>query len=151
LILEESKSVRQAAIENLILAEAQLIAGQAAEARVLARRVSENAHKNGDRELEMRAEITSARIDAYTGNSLTLNDTVMRLNKISSLASALSLMPVALDARLAAGEIELKRGNQGEGRAWLAQLQKDSEKAGFTLISRRAAAHLATKHPHPVS
>jgi len=146
-ILEESKSVRPAGIANLILAEARLMTGQTGEARVLAARVSENAHKSGDRELEMRAEITSARIDAYAGNTGIAKEAVSRLNKIAAIASASSLMQVVLDARLAAGEIELRRGNQSEGRAWLAQLQKDSEKAGFMLTAQRAAADLAGKHP----
>ncbi|HWZ99093.1 MAG TPA: tetratricopeptide repeat protein [Candidatus Dormibacteraeota bacterium] len=150
-VLEESKSVRQATAANLVLARALLDAGQSAEAQVVAQRVSENANKSGDRELQMLSEITAARIQASTGKASDVSDALRKLNKVSSQASTFSLVPVALNARLAAGEIQANRGNRAEGRAWLEQLQKDSEKGGFQLIARRAASAMASSQPKPRS
>lgn len=150
-VLEESKSVRPAAAANLILAEALLDEGQSAQAQVVAERVSKNANQSGDRELQMLSEITSARIQASTGKASDISEALRRLNRVSSQASASSLIPVALDARLAAGEIQATRGNRNEGRVWLEQLKRDSEKAGFQLIARRAASAMSSAKARPHS
>jgi DNA-binding winged helix-turn-helix (wHTH) protein/tetratricopeptide (TPR) repeat protein/TolB-like protein len=150
-VLEESKSVRPAGAANLILAEALLDEGQSAQASVVTTKVSKSANQSGDRELQMLSEITSSRVQASTGRASDISEALHRLNKVSSQASAASLIPVALDARLAAGEIQAFRGNRNEGKVWLEQLKKDSEKAGFQLIARRAALAMTSTQPRPRS
>jgi hypothetical protein len=45
---------------------------------------------------------------------------------------------------LAAGDLEINKGDREVGRAHLEGLQNDCDKAGFVLIARRASAALRT-------
>jgi len=141
-VLEERNARRPAAAANLILSQSLLAGGQATEARKVAERVLDNANRSGDREFEMQSEIAAARVEASSGNASDISDSLRRLNKVASQAAGVSLVNVSLEARLAAGEIEITRGNRNDGRARLELLQKDSDKGGFVYISRRAAAAL---------
>jgi hypothetical protein len=46
------------------------------------------------------------------------------------------------EARLALGKAEMVHGNKGDGRAPLAEVEKDAAASGFALIRRKAATAL---------
>jgi hypothetical protein len=61
-------------------------------------------------------------------------------------ATAGSVEAIALEARLALGQIELNSHNQSSGRAHLATLRKEADRRGFQLVARKAAASLHVAH-----
>ncbi len=58
----------------------------------------------------------------------------------SAEASRNGLRNYQLESRLAKGEVDMKSGHAGSGRAYLAVLEKEAQASGYTLIARKAAA-----------
>jgi eukaryotic-like serine/threonine-protein kinase len=143
-VLEEKKARRAAAIAKLILAQALLTEGHLEEARTVAAQLVTSSSRSSDQELQLRSEIVSAQIDGIGGSLSDANNSVRRLNKVMSAATAASFVEVALEARLAAGELEVGKGDRDAGRSHLKRLETDCTKAGFALIARRASAALRT-------
>jgi eukaryotic-like serine/threonine-protein kinase len=144
-VLEEKKAGRSAAIAKLILAQALFEDGKLGEAGKLVGQVTASANRSQDQELALRSEILSARIDGSNGGDAA--NAVKRLGRTIALASASSFVDVALEARLAAGELELRSGNRDMGLGRLAALESDSARAGFAAIGRRAAAIRTASRP----
>jgi len=143
-VLEEKKAGRFAAIARLILAQALLKEGKLREARKVAEQVAISASRSRDQELQLRSETVEAEIDGMSGGPVETNNSIGRLNRVVSSATAASFVDVALEARLAAGDLEINKGDREVGRAHLEGLQNDCDKAGFVLIARRASAALRT-------
>jgi eukaryotic-like serine/threonine-protein kinase len=143
-VLEEKKARRAAAIAKLILAQALLTEGHLQEARTVAAQLVTSSSRSSDQELQLRSEIVSAQIDGISGSLTDVNNSVRRLNKVMWAATAASFVEVALEARLAAGELEVGKGDRDAGRSHLKGLETDSSKAGFALVARRASAALRT-------
>jgi eukaryotic-like serine/threonine-protein kinase len=143
-VLEEKKAGRAAAIAKLILAQALLREGNLQEARKVAAQLVASSNRSRDQELQLRSEIVAAQIDGIGGSLSDANNSVRRLNKAMSAAISASFVDIALEARLAAGELEVGRGDRDAGRSHLQGLESDSNKAGFVLIARRASAALRT-------
>jgi hypothetical protein len=141
-VFEEGKAKRYAAEANLILSRALLAQGQLVEARQRIERVAAMAKESHNSWLEWAALITAARIQAASGSPANIGESVSRLEKIVAEAAAAGFPDVALEARLALGEIELKGGKAHAGRPRLESLEKDSANAGARLISLKASAAL---------
>jgi len=141
-ILEEKKAGRSAAIAKLVLAQALLAQGKIAEARPIAEQVMNVASRSRDQELQLRSETVAARIDGVSGNSPDMSNLIRRLNRIISTAAESSFVEVGFEARLAAGELEI-RGDRETGRSRLERLENDSSQSGYLLIARRASAALS--------
>jgi tetratricopeptide (TPR) repeat protein len=141
-VFEEGKAKRYAAEANLILSRALLAQGQLVEARQRIERVAAMAKESHNSWLEWAALITAARIQAASGSPANIGESVSRLEKIVAEAAAAGFPEVALEARLALGEIELKGGKAHAGRPRLESLEKDSANAGARLISLKANAAL---------
>jgi eukaryotic-like serine/threonine-protein kinase len=141
-VLEEKKAGRSAAIAKLVLAQALLAEGRIAEARTVAEQVMSAASRSRDQELQLRSEIIAAQVEGMSGNPSESSNSLRRLSRVISAATALSFVDVAFEARLVAGKIELSRGDREAGRARLEGLEKESGKAGFVSIARRATAAL---------
>jgi hypothetical protein len=88
-------------------------------------------------------------------NPADLNQAVGGLDAVLTEATAGSFEAIALEARLALGQIELNARNQSSGRAHLAALEKEADRRGFQLVARKAAAALHVAHDqasgHPPS
>ena len=138
-VLEEKKAGRSAAIAKLVLAEALLAEGKAGEARTVVEQVTSAATRSRDQELQLRSETIAAQIDGLSGSSYDASNSLRRLGKVISAASVSSLVGVAFEARLVAGKIEVTRGDRDAGRARLEGLERDSTKAGYALVARRAS------------
>jgi tetratricopeptide (TPR) repeat protein len=133
---------------HLLESTALTAQGQNAEARKRIEQVTKAATDSHNRRLELKAAITSARIQAVSASPAEAAESVKRLRKIMSDAGEASFVDVLLDARLAVGEIELSLGNRTEGRAHLEALEKDAKNGGFQLMARKAAAALESKQDH---
>ena len=142
-ILEEKKAGRSAAIAKLVLAQALLDQGKIAEARPIAEQVMNVARRSRDQELQLRSETVAAHIDGVSGNSPDMTNSIRRLNRIISTAAASSFVEVAFEARLVAGELEI-RGDRETSGARLQRLENDSSQSGYLLIARRASAALSS-------
>jgi eukaryotic-like serine/threonine-protein kinase len=141
-VFEEGKAKRYAAEANLILSRALLAQGQLVEARQRIERVVAMAQGSRLSALVWAASITAARINAASGSPANIGESASRLQKIVAEAGAAGFPELALEARLALGEIELKGGKAQAGRPRLESLEKDSAKAGARLLSLKANAVL---------
>ena len=101
------------------------------------------ARHSRDQELQLRSETVAAHIDGVSGNSPDMTNSIRRLNRIISTAAASSFVEVAFEARLVAGELEI-RGDRETGRSRLERLENDSSQSGYLLIARRASAALSS-------
>ena len=142
-ILEERKAGRSAAIAKLVLAQALLAQGKIAEARPIAEQVMNVASRSRDQELQLQSETVAAHIDGVSGNSPDMTNSIRRLNRIISTAAESSFVEVGFEARLVAGELEI-RGDRETSGARLQRLENDSSQSGYLLIARRASAALSS-------
>jgi tetratricopeptide (TPR) repeat protein len=126
-----------------LAAEALLRLGRPAEAREAAARAQALAP---DRDHELRLEIAPAlaRVEATSDPEGALRT----LGAASLEAERIGFVPAAFEARLARGEILLRKGETAAGRAELERLRKEAEAKGFLQVSHRAAA-LAAAQPRP--
>jgi hypothetical protein len=141
-ILVEKKAGRSAAIAKLVLAQALLAQGRIVEARQIADQVMNVASRSRDQEMQLRSETVAAHIDGIGGKPPDMTDAIKRLNKIILTAAESSFVEAAFEARLVAGELEI-RADRETGRSRLEGLKNDSNKSGYLLIARRASAALS--------
>ena len=77
--------------------------------------------------------------DNYSSRAA-LAEAIKELESVQREAKKAGWIRYELDAQLALGEIEMKSGPTGVGRARLAALEKDATAKGFLLIAHQAAA-----------
>jgi DNA-binding winged helix-turn-helix (wHTH) protein/tetratricopeptide (TPR) repeat protein len=147
-VFEQTRAGRYLVEANLLQSNALTAQGRNAEARKLIEQVTKLAADSHNRRLELKAAITAARIQAAQASPAEAAESVRRLRTVISDAGEASFVDVGLDARLAAGEIELSFGNRSEGNAHLEALEKDAKNGGFQLIARKAAAALQSGQAH---
>jgi hypothetical protein len=154
-VFEQTKTERDAAMADLVEAKALLMEGSQTEARVFIEQAIKIAQTSHDRELELSARVMAARIQAASKNPADLNPAVGGLDAVLIEATAGSFEAIALEARLALGQIESNSRNQSSGRAHRAALEKEADRRGFQLVARKAAAALRVAHDqasgHPPS
>jgi eukaryotic-like serine/threonine-protein kinase len=143
-VFDEMKAGRYASEARLLLGEARLAQGRIAEAAKSAADVLASAKDSHDQKLELSALITTARVQAGLGSAHDVNESKRQLTRVISDANAAGFADVALDARLALGQIELKAGNLDAGRVHLQALERDSNAAGLAIVARKASATLRT-------
>jgi tetratricopeptide (TPR) repeat protein/DNA-binding winged helix-turn-helix (wHTH) protein len=141
-VFEQTKTVRDEAMADLIQAKALLMEGDRTEAGIHIERATQIAQTSHDRELELSARVMAARIQAASKSVGDVNEAIRRLDGVLAEANAGSLGVIALETRLAQGEIELNSRNYATGRAQLAALEKDANRGGLQLLVRAAAAAL---------
>ena len=116
-----------------LLARALLGRGVLAGARLAAERARQLARRSENRGTRLLAEIAWGRVLAAAGQPAEARRT---LNAVEAAAAASGLVPVVLEARLVAAQLD---GGE-EGRARLAALAEEAAARGFTLIARQARA-----------
>jgi eukaryotic-like serine/threonine-protein kinase len=130
-----------------VLAEAQLRAGSPAEARETAAQAQAQAEKSQDRRLRIAVAIRVARVEAAPGTpgasetSETSEDAGRPLRSLQAAiaeAEKSGFVALALEARLALGEIQLARQDR-RGLDTLSALRADAAARGFGLLARVAA------------
>src|SRR5467141_1234543 len=106
-VFEKTKGTSDEASANLLLARTLLADGRIAGARKIVDQVMDVATKTHNRELELSAALTAARVRAATGNSSETDESLRRLDRVITDASATGFQAITLEARLAKGEIEM--------------------------------------------
>jgi len=135
--------VRDESAALALAAEALLRLGRLAEAREAAARAQALAPES-DHELRLEIAPALARVAATSDPDGALRT----LGSASVEAGQIGFVPAAFEARLARGEILLRKGETAAGRAELERLRKEAEAKGFLQVSRRAAT-LAAAQPRP--
>jgi DNA-binding winged helix-turn-helix (wHTH) protein/tetratricopeptide (TPR) repeat protein len=120
-----------------VLAEAYLRAGSLAEAGEAAAQAQALAEKSGDRELRIAVTIRAALIAAASGNSDAAGEPLQTLRSVVAEAEKAGFVVLALEARLAMGEIQVARQNQ-QGLVTLAAVRAEATARGFDLLARQA-------------
>lgn len=137
---EQSRATRDQAEAYLVLSRALLEQGKLKDAQALIEKALNAADQSHNRELQLLATVTAARVSAASGIPAATKQAALRLKSIVADAAAAGYRGVAMEARLALGEVEIISGDRADGMAQLDSLQKDAESGGFRLIVEKAQA-----------
>jgi serine/threonine protein kinase/tetratricopeptide (TPR) repeat protein len=108
------------------------------------------SEKNNNVEIRMTNKIVAARVEALSGAPAT--ESVARKAAAKDLASIISeaqrrgYMGVELEARLAAGEVEMKAGQRALAEVRLTALEKNARSKDFGLVAQKAAAERISRN-----
>lgn len=139
---EKTRATSDEAAANLLIAETLLAEGRIPESRKGVDQVMSVATQTHNRELELSAAMIAARVKAASGNSADVNESITELNRIVADATAAKFADIAVEARLALGEIQMNFGDRAAGRALLESLEKESSSGGFLTVAHKAATAL---------
>src|SRR5437660_4054749 len=128
-VFEKTKRTSDEAA-SLPLARTLVMTGRLSDAYKLVDRVTAVATETHNRELELSAELMTARVRAASGGPEGINEALRRLDRLIADASTSGFEAMMLEARLAKGEIEMGRAGPNAGRAYLEALQKDAVRDG---------------------
>ena len=123
-----------------VLALSWLAEGRLREAQQTIARLEKRLTITEDRLLRLSAGVTVARVQAGSGVPIEITLARQRLEALIREAADLGAVAIAFEARLALGEIEMRAGDTGAGRATLAALEREAAAKGFVSVARRAAA-----------
>ena len=120
-----------------VLAEAYLRSGSLAEAGAAAGQAQALAEKSGDRALRIAVAIRVALIASTSGSSEATGEPLQALRAALAEAEKAGFVVLALEARLAMGEIQVARQDK-QGLATLAAVRAEAAARGFDLLARLA-------------
>ncbi|MGC2185963.1 MAG: tetratricopeptide repeat protein [Terriglobales bacterium] len=120
---------------HAILAQALLAQGKSGAAGKEITLGRSLAAKTQQRLVRLQFEIAGAEVRA----SADLQSAAAVLNSVALEAEKRGIRSMVYEARLALGKAEMKYGNQAEGRAHLATVEKEAASSGFVLVARKAA------------
>jgi tetratricopeptide (TPR) repeat protein len=124
------------------VSEALLAQGKRQQALAVAESAWKHASESEDRRIRFAVAVARGRAIAASGSSTDVDASLKFLDGIRADAARDKFVVYELEARLAAGEIELAAG-RASGKKRLAQLEADATGRGFGRIARRAAAGAA--------
>jgi tetratricopeptide (TPR) repeat protein len=125
-----------------LLARALLAQGKAATAKEAMQHARSLAAKSQNPEIRWRTAIAGARIESAekdAAHSAAGIATRKELAATITKSQEMHYQGIALDARLALAEIEMKAGQITAGRAHLAMIEADAKAKGYNLVARKAA------------
>jgi eukaryotic-like serine/threonine-protein kinase len=137
---EHTRALKDQAAAYLVLCRALLAQGRVADAHAAVDKATAAANQSHIRELVLSTSVAGARVRAASAKPAEGKDVATRLVDLVAEATAAGFVNVAMEARLALGEIEMNSGNRAAGAAQLDALEKDASSGGFHLIAREAAA-----------
>jgi serine/threonine-protein kinase len=123
-----------------VVALAWLGEGNVPEASAAIGRAAKRLRVTEDRLLRLSGGIAAARVGAAAGTPAAFTRARQDLDNVIQQADTIGAVPIAFDARLALGEIELKSGQVAPGRQRLEALARDASGRGFTWIATKAGA-----------
>jgi len=138
-LLSSTASPRDDATARILMSQTLLASGKTAEAKENVARAIEFARRSRDMDVSLMARVIEARIDGASGNPASRKDANKRLNEVVQQARAARFFSAAMEARLAAGEMEMSSGDAAGGRKYLEALQKEATSDGFELVAQKAA------------
>lgn len=136
---EADKSAEDAAVARDLIARACLAQTKIAEAKAEAEQAATFAKANEDRGIQLSVALTSARVQAASGDRAGAS---RALESLVSDATRYGRQDLAFKARLSLCEMDRAGGQDASGRARLQRLQKDCAAKGFLLVASRASALL---------
>jgi tetratricopeptide (TPR) repeat protein/TolB-like protein len=131
---QEADDADGEAAAEALLARSLLASGMASEAAEAAQRAAALAAESQGLLTRFRVTIAALRVQGLTGQSMSARDS---LATIAADAADRGLTALALEGRLALGEVEIAAGNAA-GTVRLETLTKDAEQRGCTLLARKA-------------
>jgi len=144
-VIEEfvrENALRDESLGRAVLSRAMLEQGKIQDARKAIERSSALSEKYHDRQVELFAAITAARVRAASPDAADRAKAADRLQQVLTESARRGLLVYTFEARLALGELEMTSGNRASGRGRLESLLKDANERGFGLIARQAASAL---------
>jgi eukaryotic-like serine/threonine-protein kinase len=144
--LEQTRATSDEGAAKLLVAETLLTQGRIVESRQGVEQVMNIATQTHNRGLELSTSLLEERVRAASKNSTDIREAIAGLNRVIAGATAAKFGNVALEARLALGEIEMRAGDRAAGSAVLESLEKEASSAGQLIIARRAEAVLHAKN-----
>lgn len=141
-VFERTKSARYEIAAHLLLARSLLAQGKLTQAHQRLNEALAAASRSHTREMELSGAIVAARLEASTGHTVDASNSKKELDHVISAAEGSGFRQVAMEARLALGELEINSDKRAEGRLRLEILEKESTAGGLLRIARRAAAVL---------
>jgi ATP/maltotriose-dependent transcriptional regulator MalT len=127
---------------HAVLAQALLGQGKLNPARNEIAMGKPQAAKTQQRLLRLQFEIADAEVLAASGKPADFQAATASLQAVIREAEKLGLRGPLYQARLSLGKAEMQHGNKNNGRARLAEVEKDAGAAGFVLIRKKAATAL---------
>ena len=124
------------AAAQMVLVRSLLAQGKRVDAAGPRERLRALGAQSQDRRVRIAAAITGARFDAASGEKAAA--ALEALGKLLAEAIRVGFVDNQLEARLAAGEIEMASGRTAAAREHLAAVEKDAAARGFGLVARRA-------------
>ena len=125
-----------------LLARTLLSEGKVAEARQEVARGVSLAHASQRREARLAYAVVAARVEAASGQAASVQRATEDLQATVAAARRQGFMGYQLEARLALGEIEARKGNDAAARALLKPLERDARASGFQVVAQNAARAL---------
>lgn len=138
-ILRTEGATERSTYARAMLSDALLAQGKLSDARAEAESAWTDAEKSEDRRVRFKVAVSRARAMAASRAPVDLSRAVSFLDGIIREASKSSFVGAELDARLAAGEIELGI-DRAKATPRLSAVARDAGQRGFGRIARRAAA-----------
>jgi len=128
-----------------------VVQGKTAQAQRASANAKEMLPKTMDEAARLQIEIAHsyvsgiASLSGSSGNDsrTTLADATKALEATRQRAGHLGYLGLELEARLRAGQLDMRAGKASSGRLQLDQLQKDAQSKGFLLTARQAKAALS--------
>jgi serine/threonine protein kinase/tetratricopeptide (TPR) repeat protein len=143
--LEEFRAAKISELQisaHAVLAQALLAQGKLNPARREIVTGKPLAAKTQQRLLRLQFEIAAAEVLAASGKPADFQAATTSLKAVIQEAEKKGIRAPLYEARLALGKAEMQHGNKEDGRARLAEVEKDAGASGFVLIRKKAATAL---------
>jgi len=150
-ILNAEKSPSDEALGDLTLARCFAAQSKVADAQDALKRASSLSHNSVNRPLRFELAIATAEVllAGQMRNAGSVNDVQKMLLTALQEARRCGYRGYGLRLQLASDELEARGGKPAPARSALTELQQESKKMGFGLISHKAEALLASTASHP--
>jgi hypothetical protein len=136
-----ARAKQMEAFAHAIFADSLLERGKLDEAQWEIRQAQAQLVWDEDFEIALFVSLTAARVEAAANHysPAAVASATNSLEDLARRAQAAGFYRYQIEVRLALGEIEMKSGKTGLGRARLVALEKEARAKGFVRIARRAA------------
>lgn len=132
---EKEKETDAGCEAEAILSTILLAQGKVSDSQSAAARAADLCRQGSDRTSRYEEEFAKAAILGQSGN---FKEALRIVEKVRSEASRYGYVGYEFESRLRLGVMEIKSGQQGNGRIRLSQLISDSQSHGFALIARKS-------------
>jgi|HubBroStandDraft_6_1064221.scaffolds.fasta_scaffold01417_7 DNA-binding winged helix-turn-helix (wHTH) protein/tetratricopeptide (TPR) repeat protein len=134
---DKTRALKDQAAAYLVLSRALLEKDDLTDASAAIDEATQAADQSHVKELILFTSVAAAQVRAASRKS-SVKDSTMQLAGLVAQANEAGFVNVAMEARLALGELKMTSGDRSSGAADLDALQKDAASGGYLLIARKA-------------